>query len=330
MVTSAVRTPSGSIVVANAGTAEVRWFDASGRPLRTAGRRGSGAGEFQHIGWVGVVPGDSVAAWDPVLRRLSVFTSDGRFTRSVPIAAGGSLATVVGVLDGSLLLGARANVEPSQGSVWRDSLLLLRVDLGGEIMDTLGRFPGTEWYADGARVQTRPLGKQTAAAVAESTIFVGTGDAYEIGAYAADGTPRGRLRKPHRPMRLGPRDREAFLAEVTQVGGSEQDRRERTRMLAQAPFPETMPPYSSLSTDAEGNLWVREMQRPGATPEISRWSVFSPEGQWIASVRGPARFKAFQVGPDWILGTQADADDVEHVRVYRVEKHAAAAGKPSR
>lgn len=330
MVTSAVRTPSGDLVVANAGTAELRWFDALGRSLRTAGRRGSGAGEFQHIGWVGVVAGDSVAAWDPVLRRLSVFTPDGRFARSVPIAARGPFATVVGVLDGSLLLGARSSAEPSQGSVWRDSLLLLRVDLGGKVLDTLGTFPGTEWYADGARVQTRPLGKQTVAAVAGNTVFVGTGDAYEIAAYGADGTPRGRLRKPHQPIRLGPRDREAFLAGVIQVGGSEQDRRERARMLADAPFPETMPPYSSLSADTHGNLWIREMQRPGATPEISRWSVFTPDGAQVASVRGPARFKAFQIGPDWVMGTQTDEDDVEHVRIYRIEKHRPTASRPSR
>jgi hypothetical protein len=323
MVTSAARTPSGGVLVANAGTGELRWFDASGQFLRAAGRRGGGPGEFQHIGWVGMVPGDSVAAWDPVLRRLSIFGAEGRFARAVPIPARGPLATLVGPLDGALLVATRIHVEPAEDAgVWRDSLLFLRVHLAGEVLDTVGRFPGTEWYADatGNRVQTRPLGKQTVAAVAENAFYVGTGDGYEVGAYGADGTPRGKIRKPHQPLRIAPRDRQAFLGEVVQVGGSEQDRQERTRMLADAPFPESMPPYTSLSTDAEGNLWVREMQRPGTTPETSRWSVFNPDGDWIATVRGPARFKAFQIGTDWVLGTQTDLDDAERVRVYRIRK----------
>jgi hypothetical protein len=323
MVTSAARTPSGGVLVANAGTGELRWFDPSGQFLRAAGRRGGGPGEFQHIGWVGMVPGDSVAAWDPVLRRLSIFGADGRFGRAVPIAVRGPLATMVGTLDGALLLATRINAEPARGTlVWRDSLLFLRVPLQGGVPDTVGRFSGTEWYADagGNRVHTRPLGKQTVAAVAESTFYVGTGDTYEVRAYGPDGTPRGIVRKAHPPMPVRPGDREAFLAEVVQVGGTEQDRQERTRMLASAPFPESMPPYTSLGTDAEGNLWVREMERPGTTPEISRWSVFNPDGEWIANVRGPARFKAFQLGRDWILGTQADSTDAEHVRIYRIRK----------
>lgn len=323
MVTSAARTPNGGVVVANAGTGELRWFDASGRPAGRVGRKGGGPGEFQHITWVGILPGDSVAAWDPLLRRLSIFGADGRLGRVVPIAARGPLATMVGTLDGDLLLATRINAEPARGTlVWRDSLLLLRVPLQGGVPDTVGTFPGTEWYADatGNRVQTRPLGKQTVAAVAENTFYVGTGDGYEIGVYGADGTPRGKMRKPHQPLRIGPRDREAFLGEVVQVGGSAQDRQERTRMLADAPFPESMPPYTSLSTDVEGNLWVREMQRPGTTPETSRWSVFNPGGDWIAVVRGPARFKAFQIGPDWVLGTQTDTDEAERIRIYRIRK----------
>jgi len=227
------------------------------------------------------------------------------------------------MLNGSLLLATRIHAEPAQSTpVWRDSLLLLRVPLKGGVLDTVGRFPGTEWYVDaaGSRVHTRPLGKQTVAAVAESTFYVGTGDAYEVRVYGPDGTPRGIVRKAHPPLTVRPGDREAFLAEVVQVGGSEQDRQERARMLASAPFPERMPPYTSLNTDAEGNLWVREIQRPGTTPENSRWSVFNPNGEWIANVRGPARFKAFQLGRDWILGTLADSTDAEHVRIYRIRK----------
>lgn len=322
MVTSAVRVGDG-VVVANSGTGELRWYDASGGLARSAGRKGTGPGEFAHIGWVGVLPGDSIAAWDPVLRRLSIFRSDGRFSRVVAVSGAGPLASVPGVLpDAALLLSSRTRGEPPPNvTVWRDTVLLLRVRLADGRTDTIGRFPGTEWYGGAnARVQTVPLERQTSVAVAGDRIYVGTGERYEIGVYGADGALRERFGRPHAPVRLTGEDRAAFLRDVVHVGGTERDRQERARSLAAAPFPETLPPYTSLLTDAAGNVWVREPQRPTHTPPISRWSVFDPRGRWIATLDGPGRFKALQIGPDWMLGTLADSVDAEHVLVYRIGK----------
>jgi hypothetical protein len=322
MVTSAVRAGDG-FVVANSGTGELRWYDGSGKFSRSAGRKGAGPGEFAHLGWVGVLPGDSIAAWDPVLRRLSIFTVDGRFSRAVTVSGAGPLTSVAGVLhDGTLLLSSRARGEPPPDvTVWRDTVLLLRLRLGDGRTDTIGRFPGTEWYGGAnARVQAVPLGRQTSMAVAGNRIYVGTGERYEIGVYGADGALHERFGRPQAPVRLTGEDRAAFLRDVIHVGGTERDRQERARSLAEAPFPETLPPYTSLLADAEGNVWVREPQRPTHTPPIARWSVFDPRGRWIATVDGPARFKALQIGADWMLGTLADSVDAEHALVYRIRK----------
>jgi hypothetical protein len=327
LVTSAVRTQDGGVVVANAGTGEMRWFDASGQPVRSAGRRGTGPGEFQHITWVGVLPGDSVAAWDPVLRRLSIFDTGGRFGRTLGIdAAKGPLPAVIGQLGPrALLLSSRIAVEPAANvRTWRDSVVLLRVALDNGAIDTLGRYPGMQWHAvarpGAGRVQAVPLGTNTIAAVADTLFYVGTGEGYALTAYGLNATPRAVVRKPYQPVRLTGEDRDAFLAAVVHVGGSARDRDERARTLADAPFPEALPPYTSALADPAGNLWVREPQRPSSRPERSQWSVFDPAGRWMATVRGPGRFKAFQVGTDWILGTQSDSADVERVLIYRLQK----------
>lgn len=322
MATSAVRV-GDHVVVANSGTGELRWYDASGVLARSAGRKGTGPGEFAHLGWVGLLPGDSIAAWDPVLRRLSIFTSGGRFSRVVAVSSAGPLASVPGVLhDGTLLLASRTRGEPPPNvTVWRDTVLLLRVRLAGGRTDTIGRFPGTEWFGGAnARVQTVPLGRQTSVAVAGDRIYVGTGERYEIGVYGAEGAFRVRFGRPQAPVRLTDEDRAAFLRDIVHVGGTQGARHERARSLAEAPFPETLPPYTSLLPDATGNVWVREPQRPTHSPPISRWSVFDPRGRWIATLEGPGRFKALQVGPDWILGTLADSVEAEHVLVYRIRK----------
>jgi hypothetical protein len=318
------------IIVADAGTASVRYFDRAGRHLRDAGVRGSGPGQFQHLGWMGLLPADSVAVWDPVLRRLSVFDKDGRFARMTTLHfARGPLPAVRGAFgDGSFLLtqslpSARV---PAPGTAWRDTLLYLRVMPDGSTADTLGRFPGAEWYAaageDGApgRVHSLPFGRQAAADARGDMFYVGMGDGYQVARYGSDGTERLRMRKPHRPMALTRDDITEFQATLIQVGGTEEERRERMRELQAAPYPSTLPPYTSLTLDALGNVWVREPHTPGKLYESSHWSIFDSHGRWIATARGPGRFKVLQIGPDWVLGTETDRDDVDHVRLYALNR----------
>lgn len=316
------------IIIADAGAATLRYYDRAGRLLRNAGGRGSGPGEFQHLTWVGLVPGDSVAVWDPMLRRLSVFDREGRLGRMASLRfTQGPLPAVHGAFDdGSLVVSdalpaARA---PAAGIAWRDTLIYLRVGRDGEVMDTLGRFPGTERYvaanSPGSRVHSLPFGRQAAAAARGNTFYVGAGDGYEVAAYGGDGTERLRIRKPHRPVALQPGDVKAFQATLIQVGGTEGERRERARELEQAPYPRTLPPYTSLMVDARGDLWVREPHQPGRLYESSQWSVFDERGRWIATARGPGRFKALQIGPDWVLGTETDGDDADHVRLYTLRR----------
>ena len=106
----AARLASGEIVIANRGTQELRFYDAAGRFLRSAGREGEGPGEFRSLVSVAVVE-DSIFAYDIRLNRISVFESTGRFVRSFRLespADGRSYPSPVGALpDGSLLMGMR-------------------------------------------------------------------------------------------------------------------------------------------------------------------------------------------------------------------------------
>lgn len=71
------RLPDGRIVVADGATRELRWFAPDGRHLATLGRRGSGPGEFQGV--VTLLPwaGDSLAAFDANLRRVTTLSHGG-------------------------------------------------------------------------------------------------------------------------------------------------------------------------------------------------------------------------------------------------------------
>jgi hypothetical protein len=79
-VTSAVRLPSGDIVVGNGRYSNIRWYDARGRLLRSIGRRGAGPREFARSLFL-YAKGDTVVAQDISNRRWHYIDSRGQFVR---------------------------------------------------------------------------------------------------------------------------------------------------------------------------------------------------------------------------------------------------------
>lgn len=327
-VASALRV-KGGFVVADAGTGELRFYDEAGRMLRQAGGKGRGPGEFQYIGWLGMLPGDSLAAWDPLLRRVSVFAPDGRYARGfTPAGVDGFFPGVYGTFaDGSLLMSTgmeSAGTRPASGA-WRDTMVLMRIGRGGEVADTMGRFPGAARYAatgpDGVqRTHSVPFGPTTSAVVHGDEVYVTTGEGYAVAVYGADGRLRRLIRNRGAPIPVTRRERESYAANMLQAGGSAQEQRDRQAMIASAPFPRTMAPVEGLRVDDAGRVWVREAQRPDTWDRFSRWSVFGPEGRRIATVEAPGRFMPARIGPDWVLGRKMDADGTEHVHLYRLDR----------
>lgn len=318
------------IIVADVGAANLRWFDRAGRAIRTVGERGSGPGQFEYISWMGLLPGDSVGVWDAALRRLTVFDAAGKLGRMATLHfTRGSLPPVLGAFEDGTLLVADP-IPPTQatpaGTPWRDTLIYLRVARDGTITDTLGRFPGAEWFTatgSSGRVHSRPFGRQAAAVVHGNRFYVGAGDDYELTALTGYGTEQARFRKPYQPVNLTAQDIDDYQSSSLRVGGTVEERQERAREVREAPYPRTMPPYLAIQTDARGNVWVREPYRSADANQPSRWSVFDSTGKWIATAQGPTRFKVLQIGPDWVLGAEMDADDVAHVRLYPLIRNGA-------
>lgn len=313
------------IAVADAGAHQLRFYDLAGKLLRVAGREGNGPGEFQHLAWAGPLPGDSVGAWDARLRRLSVYSRDGQLGRTAEFGIKGFFPTVQGVFaDGSLLIAAQVGAVRAPGSgagAWRDTAVFVRMSSMGEARDTVGRFPGPEQYASSYSERTAgrtyglPFGRETFAAVHQNRTFVATGDGYEVTAYDTSGRGLSRLRVRVEPRPLSPAEIRAYRAEVLENLG-DSDMAEWTQALDAAPYPRQMPALAGLAASADGHVWVREYHPPGAPESKSRWAVFDAEWKPVAVVRGPAWFQIFQIGADWVLGRQVDADGVEHVRIY--------------
>jgi hypothetical protein len=322
-VAGAVRLSDGTLVVGDGQGKNLRWFDHEGRHLRTVGREGDGPGEFGVVAWVAAV-GDSVAVGDWSNLRVSVFAPDGSLVRSVSSGdpAGGFHAPTGYLPGGTLLLraGAVRGSRAPDGPV-RDSVRLFRLDPGGESAREIGRFAGAELFVhregNATMIMQRPFGRAERVAVVPDGFFYGAADRYEVGRYGADGTLLRLIRRSQAPRAVTPADTERFRQEYL-ARASESSRTLQERVLERAAVPEVMPAYDDVLADRAGNLWVRDFRVVENDP--STWTVFDPDGRMLGGVTTPPRFRLTEVGADYVLGVWRAEMDVEHVRLYRLEK----------
>ncbi|MBW3570189.1 MAG: hypothetical protein KY467_03710 [Gemmatimonadetes bacterium] len=331
-VSDAVRLSDGTLMVADGQVNELRAFDAQGRYLRSIGRSGGGPGEFGGLEQLHLLPGDTVAAFDYLGRRLSFFTPAGTFVRSVTLEpVDGTLRPrPLGVFaDGSMVVAPLFNpIFRNSPRPTRDTVALALYSAAGRQSASLGRVPGREMVtlvsgggADRMAVRdARPFGLATFFAVHGSRLLVGENARYELVERRPDGAVVRLVRRSGDPQAVTKRDREAYLERRRGRAGDGASRGAEERLLKSLSFPEHKPYFAGLRLDAEGNAWVERHPAPGAdTP----WDVFDAEGRLLGTVTTPAGLRVTQIGPDFIVGVWTDELDVPHVRVHRIQKPAA-------
>lgn len=337
-IAGVTRLSDGTIVVANSGTQQLRYYAPDGSLKTNVGRKGGGPGEFQMLMTLLRVPGDSLLTFDAMNRRFSVFDAGGRHVRDFGTTDASSPVPilVIGRLDDGTYIGQQPNVRVGpemfarkEGPA-RDSVYVLHVDASGLPADTFGLFPGprveVQMFEFAGRSMPMPVmvpfSPGTAIAVAPNTVYLGVSDTYEIGAY----TPSGRLtrlvRRAHEPRKVTEAEIEANRALMTDAMADQSNPfvQQFREAYASIPYPETMPAYGELETDADGNLWVSTSL--GIPDEPRRWSVFHPEGRWLGDVTTPPRLMVREIGTDYILGHATDELEVERVLLYQLIKPA--------
>jgi hypothetical protein len=326
-VTAAVRLPIGRIVVADAGAHQLRLYERDGTFLRAFGREGRGPGEFVLPAWVGTLAApDTFAVWDPMLRRISVFTESG-LDREVPlnpIGLAGMFPEMKGVMaDGSFVVGS--GLEPAalgaaRDGVLRDSVTLLRVGADGKLLDTLTRVGGPEVYrhgsATGFATTLLPFGRATATAVGRKHLYLAETDAYRVLAVApGENSPRTVLIEPRvQGAHVGPEDVARWRAQfLAQANGNQA----RVPLDANVPSPKTMPVIGRMVVEPVGRLWVEDYAPWPDRP--ATWTVWEPSTRRrLARGRIPAGVDVLQVEAGYLLGRRTDEDGIHRVVLYRL------------
>ncbi len=335
-ITGVSRSPDGRVAVAAQSTNMTRLFDASGRYLGTVGGVGEGPGEVKQLLSVRFIAGDTLLVYGS--GRPQYFTTAGKLIREAPRRGGpGGYPFPVAVFsDGSFAGYASARdyrLRPLPGRV-TDSAAIVRVSAPGGTIDTIVRaVPMNE--RDGDNGVT--FGPFIAMSGRGSELYLGYPSRYEIRAYSTSGKLLRVLRKPN-VNRVVSQQTIAEYKEARRKTTVLMDGNTPVPLSAEAraridatPFAERYSEFVALLADADGNVWSQNYNDSKrimcggmvCTPTYrapSTWEVFDHEGRWLCTVAIPADFTPLDIGSDHVTGVWRDADDVEHVRVYRLIK----------
>jgi hypothetical protein len=326
-VRQAVRLSDGRIVVANAGSSELKYFDPLGTYLASVGGPGEGPGEFREVRFMARFGGDSILVYDSRLLRVAVFDPDGAFTRNVQLETNAEIRFVAvraAYRDGSMLASGFADVDEGvlPSGLQRYGSKHYHYAPDGSLLAELGVFDGTESYFldmnGGFAVYPPFFGRGTQHLTWNDRLYRAANDSYEIQIKDPAGALQSIIRRDHAPISVQDRHvqllREAQLAEAT----DDNRRRMANRALDDMPIPATMPAYSRAMVDDEGNIWVEAYRPPDV--ELVTWSVFAPDGVLQGELEGPPDFTPYQIGEDFMLGLWRDDFDLEHIQFYELRK----------
>lgn len=335
-VVGATRLSDGRLVVAEAGTSELRVFGPEGDYQGALAGEGDGPGELRFLAGVVRLPGDTLltlarnpglswfhpdegyvrqAAVDPTAFRIPCWLSEGG---STPLPNG----DLVVVYEENPGMGGC----PERGSgVTRSRGLVARFRRDAGILDTLVILPGTERNPPNYRV----YGGMMAVAVGGGRVFAGDTRGDSIHVIELDGAPGRRLPTPFPARPVPPEARSQEVRRGTRPDGTE---------VVGNPYayPETYPRYARLLADGGGDyVWV--MGFPPIETPISSWVFANPssfrlpadggiwrglhlEGEVVAELRVPRGVFPLEVGPDYLLGLRRNALDVLSVGVYELRR----------
>lgn len=331
----ALRLSDGRIVVADDGTRELRYFDAQGTHLRTAGGQGGGPGEFQRLRTIARLKADTIFAWDLIQRRGSLFSPEGDIVRTTSLSSLDRVQTDLQLrlpqhlLNGSTihaLHSDRVFVEPfvspnlqaiPSTHLMQDTLPLFLMDRNGDNPTELGPFRGAEWFTH--RVTTRlPLGENLRLAAGEDVLYVGSTRDREIRILSgSDGAEIGRISLPLQARASSPEDIETVGSRMVEriVPNA---RESMVAYVEAVPWPATLPVFGGLRVASDARLWVQAYRLPDEPSQ--EWLIFEPSGAHVASLTLDGSFELLDAGADYVIVQITDDLGLEELRLYTLQQ----------
>jgi hypothetical protein len=321
-VRDVLRRRDGSVVAANGSNQRIYFLTSDGTLITGVGRNGAGPGEFGNVVSLDAGEDGSILAYDGQRRTLSEFSNMGKIGESHSLEEWGFKLpreksvqlTPMGYETFVLAVNEPPVMVP--GKVFRPPMTLYRITKKAPVL--LGRFPMTEQYHTKSRnTLLMPYGKELLVAQSSTHTFIGDTGSDTILVWGVDGRKLGTIRLQIQPRRF-------TQSELTQIQDSLVKNAKNKPGGAQAeaayrevPFPSTAPAFKTLIADREGLLWIKEFTWPKPT---SSWLVVDAASRVHAKVLLPNGFRPTDIGRDYIAGISTDADGLETINVYKLDR----------
>ena len=315
----------GSLVLANRASQEIRLYSPEGEFLGAMGARGQGPGEFSNLQRVKFVA-DTVIALD-YDGRVTLVGPDMELVRTYALPF--NVDDIHSLGDGTVLgeSSVRAGLEEVANQLIRPPLALVRFDLEGVVIDSLGERPGRESYSfsyeDNAGYGPALFGKAAQVAALGPRVFYGSSDLMQVEELDPAGNVTRILRIPGYGLDLT----DAQVA-------AERDARLDVdlppgmplppwllRVVEALPAPATRPAYANMLVDPSGAFWLELHRGASEQDQPQEWLILDADGTWLGTVKVPDRFSVTDITMDAVLGVWRDELDVEHPQVLRLNRN---------
>ena len=321
-----VSTNAGNIFVLDYKAMELRVFDARGRFVRLAARRGHGPGEIAGPNGIAIGNDDMVVVSDPSNGRFSYYSADGKYVRQVLISITGHGDYWHGRVDAAGRIVDFPVRVPSGGNDPRTGYpntvdMARRIRSDGKA-DTVpfpqcAPDPPTLVYrmrSGRATSMVMPFspGSQTVLS-RQGTVWCSPRAEYRLSSGTLGAAMREVVRIYAKPRPISANERNASLAfldsfairqQVTLVSGDIKS------------MPKTQPVISRLFADDEGRAWVLRNDQNVVSLALD---VYAPTGQQVGQIRQTQTLgMVVQIGASTLLTTAESPDGDPVVVRYRI------------
>jgi hypothetical protein len=326
-VYGAVRLGDGTIVVGNSATSELRFYDAKGTYVRSAGRKGGGPGEFGgNLVMPMLLGGSSIIAGDEAGARINRYDLAGKTLPQIKLVSNpAAVQSVLTATSGRTIIARvtqNAVLQGAHGQRIRTSYRYGAYDSLGAQRAFLFEAPTRERMVNttpsGTHFPFIPFSSEPVVAAAPGVLYALRNGEPEIEVWSLTGQRTGIISWPAARTKvrdIWTRWRQAELDAMTR----QMDKLRYTDFYSdKLPLPEFVPVAEALFVDAAGRLWVQRTRLPWDT--LTAFDVLDAAGKYVGRVTMPPKFTVFQIGTDWVLGRARDENDVEQVQLYRLTK----------